>query len=72
MPFRQIPTDLQNLPSQVAMEAYARMSPCDHALVDTDYPMWREIYDNACRGVLRGEPRPERNLQLSLPFERQA
>jgi len=72
MPFPQIPADLQNLSSQVTMEAYARMSPVEHALVNTNLPLWRELHDNACRSVLRGEPRPDRNQQLSLPLEQQA
>lgn len=72
MSIRQIPADLQNLPTQVAFEAYARMSREEHALVDTDYPRWRRLYETSCRSVLRGESALDPHNQLSLPFQRQA
>ena len=51
MPFRTIPTDLQNLSSQVALEAYAALTLAERDLVNTDIAEWHRVYDEKCREV---------------------
>jgi hypothetical protein len=51
MPFRTIPQDLQNLSSQVALEAYAALSLAERDLVNTDIQAWHRVYDEKCREV---------------------
>ena len=52
MPFRTIPNDLKNLPSQVALEAYAALSIAERDLVNTDIQEWHRVYDEKCRVIL--------------------
>jgi len=51
MPFRTIPTDLQNLSSQVTLEAYAELTLAERDLVNTDPAAWHRVYDEKCREV---------------------
>lgn len=51
MPFRTIPQDLQNLSSQVALEAYAALSLAERDLVNTNIAEWHRVYDEKCREV---------------------
>lgn len=52
MPFRTIPQDLQNLPSQVALEAYAALTLAERDLVNTNIQEWHRVYDEKCRAIL--------------------
>lgn len=59
---------LPNLSSQIAQEAFARMSASQHALIDSDPAAWRLLYDDACRRVLAEVPESISHPQLSLPL----
>ncbi|BFI94959.1 MAG: hypothetical protein RSP_04690 [Rhodanobacter sp.] len=71
MPFPHIPSELQNMSSQVAQEAYTRMPAAEHALQESHPRVWRSRYNDMCRRVLRdhGLLPP---TQESLPLRRQA
>jgi hypothetical protein len=53
MPFRVIPPELQNLPSQVALQAFGELTDAQRDLVNTDLVAWHQVYDDQCRSVLR-------------------
>lgn len=59
---------VQNLSSQIAQEAFSRMTAAQHSLIETDPAAWRLLYDDACRRVLAGVPESPSHPQLSLPL----